>query len=159
MPKCCYCGGRGWVWVGIASNAERVSCDACEGKGRWRRPNMDTIIAILLLVMSLGIAVGIIHFSLSFAYGGTAGAMTLKEFRQLPGTTKSAMVAGAMATTEYVGLACPDPQKTVAEYVSALTWRKLDDGKPWIEFYFRLTDEHGCRVEESGDGVTPKEGA
>ena len=159
MPKCTYCGGRGWAWRGVASNAVREPCEPCGGEGRWTRPNVDRIVGILLVLVSAFITLGIIHFSVSLAHGQSAGAMTLGEFRQLPGPTKSAMIAGAMATTEHVGMRCPDPQRTVAEYVSALTWRKLDVAQPWVEYYFRMTTEHGCRVEDDEEPVSLKEGA
>lgn len=151
MPKCCYCGGRGWSWRGVASNAVREPCEPCGGAGRWRRPNIDYIVGTLLVLVSAFIAFGIIHFSLTFAYGQTAGAMTLKEFRQLPGAARISLVAGAMAATEHVGLRCPAPQRAVSDYVFILTYRAtFNDAQPWVEYYFRLTDEHGCRIEEKG---------
>ena len=159
MPKCCYCGGRGWIWVGVASNADRVPCEPCGGGGRGRL-SIDGVIGVLLVLISAFIVFGIIHFSVTFAHGQTAGAMTLREFRQLPGAAKIGMVAGAMAATEHVGMRCPDPQRSVSEYVSILTYRAtFTDTHPWIEFYFRLVDEHGCRVEESEGSMDPKEGA
>ena len=78
----------------------------------------------------------------------SAGVMTLKEYRALSSHAKTALMAGAMAATEHVGLRCPDPQFTVAEYVSVLTFRTLDEAKPWISHYFDLATAKGCRVEE-----------
>ena len=158
MPKCCYCGGRGWVWVGIASNAIREPCGPCDGRGRWHRVNWGVVGGLVAVLFSMALSFAIIHFSVSLAHGQTAGGMTLKEFRQQPPMVKSALVAGAMATTEHVGMQCPDPQRTVAEYVSALTWRKLDDQKPWVAYYFTLTNEHGCRIEDDAP-VSSDEGA
>lgn len=34
--QCPYCRGRGWHWVGVASNAYREECEECRGKGRGR---------------------------------------------------------------------------------------------------------------------------
>ena len=158
MPKCCYCGGRGWAWRGIASNAERVPCEPCGGEGRWRRVNVDRLVGVLLVLTSAFIVFGVIHFSVLFAYGQSAGALTLKDFRVLPQSTRIMLVAGAMAATEHAGLRCPDPQRTVAEYVSALTFRRLDDTQPWVGHYFRMADEQGCRVEDE-EPLSPKEGA
>lgn len=145
--KCVYCGGRGWAWHGVARNAERVPCEPCGETGR-APTNWWGVGGTFLLLVSMLVTCAFILWTTTAAFGQTAGGMTLAEFRRLADPTKSALVAGAMATTEYVGMACPDPQRTVAEYVSALTWRKqFDAGKPWIAYYFTLTDEHGCRVE------------
>ena len=79
----------------------------------------------------------------------SAGVMTLKEYRALSSHAKTALMAGAMAATEHVGLRCPDPQFTVGEYVSVLMFRgTLDETKPWISHYFDLATAKGCRVEE-----------
>lgn len=33
MPKCLWCGGRGWMWVGVGSNAGREPCYECDEQG------------------------------------------------------------------------------------------------------------------------------
>ena len=82
--KCCYCGGRGWTWVGVASNAVREPCGPCDGRGRWHRVNWGTVGGLVAVLFSLALAIAIIHLSVSLAHGQTAGSMTLKEFRQQP---------------------------------------------------------------------------
>ena len=155
--KCCYCGGRGWSWVGVAGNAERVPCEACGETGRTRT-NWWGVSGTLLLLVSMLATCAFILWATTAAFGQTAGSMTLKEFRAHPQLTKSALVAGAMATAEHLGLRCPDPQLSVAEYVSRLTWRKLDDQQPWVSHFFVLTTQQGCEVGEQS-AMNPKEGA
>lgn len=155
--KCCYCGGRGWSWVGVAGNAERVPCEACGETGR-ARTNWWGVSGTLLLLVSMVLTCAFILWATTAAFGQTAGAMTLQEFRAHSQFTKSALVAGAMATAEHLGLRCPDPQLSVAEYVSRLTWRTLDPQRPWVSYFFDLTTQQGCDVD-----LTPqtdlKEGA
>ena len=153
---CPYCGGRGWAWVGVASNAERVECEPCGGTGHGR-VNWDPVIGALLVIVSALLVFGIIHFSSGFAYGETAGSLTLKDFRAMPLITKAALVNGAMATVEHLGMTCPDPQRTVGEYVSRLTYLKLDESAPWVSYFLLLTTEQGCQITELEDN--PKEGA
>jgi len=113
-------------------------------RGIWSNTRSNTW-RVLIVLGALCLAVGFF----ATAFGGTAGSMTLDEFRKIPEAMRTAMVAGAMATTEHAGLRCPEPQTTVAEYVSALQWRILDASKPWITYYFMLVDQRGCRqIEE-----------
>ena len=157
--RCCYCGGRGWTWVGVASNAEREPCGPCEGRGRWHRVNWGTVGGVVIVLFSLALFLAILHWGVSLAHGASAGSMTLDAFRKHPSEIRTALVAGAMAATEQAGLRCPAPQGTVAEYVSALQWRVLDTNKPWIAYYFMLLDQRGCQVENDQPvGIDPKEG-
>ena len=104
---------------------------------------------ILLLLFSAAFMIGLIMWTVDVAFGDTAGLITLKAYRALPASTKSALVAGAMAATEHVGMRCPDPQLSVGEYVSTLNFRaSLDESKPWIAHYFDLVMAKGCVVEE-----------
>ena len=154
---CPYCRGRGWAWRGVASNAIREECEECQGKGRGRiewRP----LAGLALVLVSFVVCVALIVWSSTGVFGATAGGLTLKQFRAMPAEQRSTLLAGAMAATEYVGMVCPEPQKTVGEYVAALTHRTLDESAPWIAYYFELVDEHGCRVPE-GVSVDPKEDA
>ena len=146
--KCPYCRGRGWEWVGIASNADRVPCDECGGTGRGQ-VNWGPLAGLGLVLFSAALCLGLIVWASTAAFGQTAGGMTLKEFRAHPQLTKSALVAGAMATAEHLGLRCPDPQLSVAEYVSMMTWKKLDDQQPWVAQFFMLTTQQGCDVGET----------
>ena len=154
---CPYCGGRGWAWRGVASNAIREECEECQGKGRGR-VNWGPLVGVTLVLFSFALCVMLILWTTQAAFGETAGSITLKQFRAMPSSQRSTLIAGAMAATEHLGLICPEPQRTVGEYVAALTHRKLDDSTPWVAQYFTLADEHGCRVPEGG-GVDPKEGA
>lgn len=47
--KCVYCGGRGWAWVGVGSNAEREMCDECLGSGRVPLELMGLLGGVLCL--------------------------------------------------------------------------------------------------------------
>lgn len=162
MPKCCYCGGRGWSWVGVASNAFKEPCNPCGGAGRWTRVNWGVIGGLVAVLFSAALCLGIIVWSTQSAYGAEptptiAGQATLKWFRGLPQGTRAALVAGAMAAVNHAGMQCPQAI-TVAEHVSALTYRgSLDESKPWVEHYFSLAFEQGCRIIEND--VTDKEGA
>ena len=109
----------------------------------------------MILFFSLVVAIGIILWTTQAAFGGSAGSITLKQFRAYPEQARISLVMGAMATTEHAGLACPPPVMTVAEYAAALQYRVFDETKPWIVYYFQLIDERGCRVEEDN----MKEGA
>ncbi len=159
MVRCCYCGGRGWVWRGIASNAERELCEPCGGSGHTRTL-WGAIGGLLLVLLSAAWVIWIIVWTTQAAFGesaGSAGSVTLNQFRLYPDHIRIALLAGAMAATEHASLVCPAPQMTVAEYAATLQWRVFDEEKPWIVYYFQLIDERGCRVpEEEIDG---KEGA
>ena len=152
--KCPYCGGRGWAWRGIASNAERALCEPCNGSGEGR-PAWGPLAGLLIVLFSFVVTLGLILWASTAAFGGSAGSVTLKQFRAYPEQTRVSLVMGAMATTEHAGLACPPPVMTVAEYAAALQSRAFDETRPWIVYYFQLIDERGCKVEED----TVKEGA
>ena len=147
--KCCYCNGRGWTWRGIARNAEREPCEPCGGFGRTRT-HWGPLAGLLIILLSFALTLGIIIWSAQAAFGESAGSVTLKQFRLYPDQARTALVVGAMATTEHAGLVCPKPQMTAADYVTALQSRTFDETKPWILYYFQLIDERGCRVEEEG---------
>ncbi len=53
--KCPYCGGRGWVWVGIASNAEREGCEPCAGTGRMPPETWPVWGIVILVACSLSL--------------------------------------------------------------------------------------------------------
>ncbi len=154
MPKCVYCGGRGWAWYGIANNAEREPCAPCGGRGRMRIG--WGIAGACLLLLSGVLVIGLILLTIQAAFGESAGSVTLKQFREYPERARTALVAGAMAVTEHAGMVCPGPLMTVKEYVTTLTHRPFDESAPWVAAYFALIDERGCGVPS---GIDQKEGA
>ena len=115
------------------------------------RIDWGIVAGIILVLFSAAFMIGLIMWTVDVAFGETAGEMTLKAYRALPASAKSALVAGAMAATEHVGIRCPNPQLSVGEYVSTLNFRaSLDESKPWIAHYFDLIMAKGCVVEEDG---------
>ena len=156
--NCPYCGGRGWAWYGIASNAERVPCEPCAGAGRGRA-DWGPLGGLVIVLFSVVVCAGLLLWGVMAVFGATAGEMTLKEFRALPEPTRTALVAGAMAATEHLGLRCPAPQLTVVEYASALTWRRLDEQIPWVDQFIRLAVQQGCQVSDKQAHNDLEEGA
>ena len=147
--NCPYCRGRGWAWVGIASDAYREECEPCRGKGQGK-VNWSIIGGIGLVIVSAVFSIALILWS-SQAFGAGAPRYaeerTLAWFRTLPDGTRAALIAGAMAAVGHVGLKCPEPI-TVAEHVARLTWgSNLALREPWIKAYFNLITARGCRVE------------
>ncbi len=156
--KCPYCGGRGWAWYGIASNAERVPCEPCAGAGQ-AGADWGPLGGLALILFSFVVCAGLIIWGATALFGATAGEITLKEFRAYAQPTQVALVLGAMAATEHLGLRCPAPQLTVTEYASALAWRKLDEGQPWIGQFIRLMVQQGCQVSDKQAFNDPEEDA
>ncbi len=144
MMTCPWCQGRGWAWRGVASNAIREACEECAGTGRGRI-EWGPLVGLGLILMSAALCLALLATA---AFGASAGDMTLAEFRAQPRPVQAALVAGGLATTEHLGLRCPPPVASVAEYISALTWRKLDEQRPWVGFFLDLVAQRGCRVED-----------
>ena len=154
--KCLYCGGRGWSWVGVASNAERQPCEPCGSRGRMSADPGAWAGLILLLVSAL-FSLGVILYVATAAFGQThPNDRSLKWFRSLEPPTQTALVAGAMAAVGHLGLRCPEPI-TVGEQVAQLRLQLARVDESWISVYFQLITKRGCRVVDNT--IDPKEGA
>jgi len=66
--KCCYCAGRGWSWVGIASNAVREPCYPCDGQGRLP-VNWHGVTGFVLVLFSAMLILGVLTWGVRAAYG------------------------------------------------------------------------------------------
>ena len=102
----------------------------------------------LVILLSSVLVRGLILLATQAAFGESAGAVTLKQFREYPMQTRIALVVGAMAVTEHAGMICPEPVMTAKEYVTALTHRTVNDSTPWIVLYFTIVDERRCGVPQ-----------
>ena len=66
--RCCYCAGRGWSWVGIASNAVREPCYPCDGQGRLP-VNWHGVTGVLIVLFSAALILGVLTWGVRVAYG------------------------------------------------------------------------------------------
>ena len=150
--QCPYCRGRGWAWVGVASNAIREECEPCGGKGHGRM-DWGPAVGFILVLFSAALCL----LWATAAFGQThPDDRSLGWFRSLEMRTQTALVSGAMAAVGHVGVRCPEPI-TVAEQVAQLRMQLARVDEPWIGVYFDLITKRGCRVET--DEEDPKEGA
>lgn len=56
--QCPFCRGRGWVWIGVAHNAERITCEECQGKGKGpvdKGPLIGLAFCVVSAVLVLGL--------------------------------------------------------------------------------------------------------
>ena len=144
--KCPYCGGHGWSWVGVASNAERQPCEPCGGQGR-DRVDRGRLMGLLLVLGSALFSIWVILHMANAAFGAEAGKVALSEFRAYHSALQVGAVNGAFAVTDTMGIRCPTPNKTVGEYIAALQYRSYDVTKPWVTYLIQLMHEAGCRPE------------
>ena len=54
---CPYCRGRGWYWRGEPDNAERYSCEPCDGRGHGR---LTFPMMVLPWLLAVAVWVGVI---------------------------------------------------------------------------------------------------
>ena len=57
--QCPYCRGRGWQWIGVASNAYRAECEECGGKGRGQ-VKLGPLLGLACCVVSAAFVLGML---------------------------------------------------------------------------------------------------